>query len=403
MSTLRAQQVLALVSCAWGAPGCINLEAGLKRVGGTEDSGTSDDLVLPAFEDDCTDATNDVLEAASGVATDEDGRVYSDLSLCEHDEDVYRVDVAANTWVQLSIIIHGTGNNGEDGTDLDMWEIEDPDSPIDDAMDFVVSDLEPPNIIAYSDSHQAQEQLAWANTGAEPQSHFVVVNGFNGATAQYDIVVRTSPWHDTTSCEEMFAAESDACGRIMSFPIKQDASAGYLLTHWTHYSYLRRDIAYLVSQAAKDLHTAEPESAPIALLDMSEEGGVAPGTMEGVSRHPSGTHVSGLDIDIAYFQVGDDNLARAVCPENDGTQCTGPAHLLEATQTTLFLAHMLRSNRLELVAVDPVVAEAIAAASATLIEAGQLDSSDAARIEGAIVSGADWPNTHDHMHTSWTR
>jgi seryl-tRNA(Sec) selenium transferase len=77
--------------------------------------------------------------------------------------------------------------------------------------------------------------------------------------------------------------------------------------------------------------------------------------------------------------------------------------LLEATQTTLFLAHMLRSNRLELVAVDPVVAEAIAAASATLIEAGQLDSSDAARIEGAIVSGADWPNTHDHMHTSWTR
>ena len=135
---------------------------------------------------------------------------------------------------------------------------------------------------------------------------------------------------------------------------------------------------------------------------MSEADGSTPGTMEGSLRHPEGTHEGGTDFDVAYFQTGSDNLARAVCPDNDGTECTGPANLLNARHTAFFMAQLMRSASVELIAVDTMVGTAVRAAAADLVDDGVLEPADLDRIETRTASGTDWPYMHDHMHVSWT-
>ena len=202
----------------WLSIGCANIDAAEKRDGadGASDTGPNDgDSInpLPDFVNDCDTEENDTFETLSGIESDIDGISYNDVDLCQGDQDYYRVDVAPGAWVSVAIAINGSGNNGSDptatGTDLDLWEIEDPQAPIDPQMDFVETDTESPNVIWYSASEENYERLAWANTSDTTQHHYLVVDGFDGANTTYDIRIRTSDWHDTEDCDDVLEADED--------------------------------------------------------------------------------------------------------------------------------------------------------------------------------------------------
>lgn len=338
---------------------------------------------LPAFVDDCGEAANDAVEKAAGIEA-VDGQRYDDVSLCADDVDVYRIDVPAGSWASVEIAIDGSG---QQGTDLDLYEL-------DDAGDEVWQ----------SAFDQDYERLAWYNPGDEPVIRWLEVRGWRGAEADYSVIVRVSAFHEGMECSAFYddLGESGPCNAIMQFPETAGAAAGYFVQHPPFYSNLRREVIYLVRYAAFETARAFPDTNPIALMDMSEREGDTPGTAEGRLRHPQGTHVRGNDIDVAYYQTGDDNGGRAVCPRNDGYFCTGEPTLLDARRTAFFLSRLLEHPRTRVIGVDPEVAEDVQPAAWDLVDEGILDERGAQRVNGRkLAYGDGWPFHHHHLHYSW--
>jgi len=354
---------------------------------------------LPAFVDDCTEALNDDLAAPAGLLA-EDGHTEEGVQLCAGDRDIYRIDVQPGMWVSVAVFIDGSGSSGADGTDLDLWEL-DPDGAVPDALDIV--DEEGGDDVAwFSASEQPYERLAWSNEGTEPVSHYLLVDGWEGSQASYDLVVRASEYHSGMDCDDFYedASEGGPCNRIMQFPQAESLDQGYVVEHEAHYSNLRREVAYLVRHAAAETAATFSDTNPLALMDMSQADGDTPGRMVDSLRHPEGTHVYGNDIDIAYYQTGDDNLGRAVCP-NDGYFCTGAANLLDATRTAFFMARLVESPYIRVIGVDPEIAEDVMAAAEALVDEGLLAPSDRQQLNRYMAYGDGWPFHHHHMHFSW--
>ena len=189
--------------------------------------------------------------------------------------------------------------------------------------------------------------------------------------------------------------------QIQQFPQANSFDDGFIVSHEAHYSNLRREVAYLVQYAASETAKAFPGTKPLGLLDMSQYDGDTPGRMVGQLRHPEGTHVYGNDIDIAYYQTGDDNLGRAVCPQHDNYFCTGAASLLDAERTTYFMVKLLESSNVRVIGVDPVIADAIFDAASDLKEQGLISSADRSRLRSRLAYGDGWPFHHHHLHLSW--
>ena len=84
------------------------------------------------------------------------------------------------------------------------------------------------------------------------------------------------------------------------------------------YSYLRRDLLYLMKYATAKVACKTGDwdygnFAPLGLGDMSQADGATPGTDVGQLRHPPGSHTLGLDIDTGYYQIyTPDNLLRSL-------------------------------------------------------------------------------------------
>jgi len=321
------------------------------------------------------------------------------LELCSSDLDIYAFEVPAYSWLSFSIEIDGSG----DGTsDLDLYEIEHPDFPVADEVDWL-GESGDFDLLSYSAKTTDFERLAWYNPTSTPRTHHVLVYPYGSAYADYDIRIRTSDWHDDRDCEDVYsdALESGPCNRIMQFPNAVDGSQGYLVTHEQHYSNQRREIAYLVQWATAQVEAEFPGTKPLALMDMSQADGDTPGRLDGSLRHPEGTHVNGNDIDIAYYQTGADNMGRAVC-DNDGYNCTGEAYLLDADRTAYFLAMLMRSPFIRVIGVDTVVAEDVLEAAAGLLSGGKLNASDVSNLETYMAYSTDgWPFHHHHLHFSW--
>ena len=134
---------------------------------------------------------------------------------------------------------------------------------------------------------------------------------------------------------------------------------------------------------------------------MSEDDGDTPGRMENQLRHPEGTHVQGNDIDLAYYQTGDDNLGRSVCPE-DGYFCTSEPDILDAERTVFFMSKLAESQHLRVIGVDPMIAEALKEAANEMHDDGKIDSSARSYFfNGSMAYGDGWPFHQHHMHFSW--
>ena len=363
------------------------------------DDGFDVPAVTGSVEDDCTHGLNDELEDASRLALEGQHTLFENIELCNGEYDIYSFDVPANTWLSLSVEIDGTGSGS---TDLDIYEVAHPDHPTDDAVDFMGESGEL-DILNASYKSTDFERLAWYNPYTSTRTHHVVVAGYEGAEANYDIRVRTSVWHETRDCDDVFSdsSEDGPCNRIMQFPAAVDKEQGYIVSHEQHYSNLRREVAYLVQWATAEVMTQFPGTNPLGLLDMGQADGDTPGRMDSSLRHPEGTHVYGNDLDIAYYQTGADNLGRAVC-ENDGYNCTGPATLMDAERTAYFIGLLTRSPNLRVIGVDTEVAEDVYEAADDLYDAGLLTSTDVSRIDSYMAYSTDgWPFHHHHMHVSW--
>ena len=152
--------------------GCINIESGKGPDTGVvyaPDGGTE----IP-FIDDCTEASNDVADDASGVPR---SSPTDRTELCDDDLDFYRLEVGPGTWMSLSMWIDGSGHNGTDNSDLDLWELNRVDTPIDTQLDRYDTDLDGMDIIWSSAAHSPLERLAWFNPTSRYVSHIPAKSG----------------------------------------------------------------------------------------------------------------------------------------------------------------------------------------------------------------------------------
>lgn len=343
---------------------------------------------LPDFVDDCGDEANDSIEDAAGLLA-ENGLEYEGLGLCSQDNDYYRIDIPAGRWVAVEIVIHGLGNSF-DGTDFDLWEVD--------------SDGE--KLWGSTSDRLTYERLAWFNPGDTPVARYLLVNGSDNNDGRYDLRVRRSRFHEGLDCDAFYEdedPESDngPCNRIMQFPQINDETEGLFVEHPPYWSNLRREVIYLVRYAAQETANKFPDTNPLATLDMSERDGATPGTSFDRLRHPEGTHANGNDIDIAYYQTGEDNAGRAVC-QNDNYFCTSDPHILDVPRTAYFIARLFDGLHVRVIGVDTLVARMLRDATDELEDDDILSSDDADILNSnAIASGDGWPFHHHHMHFSW--
>jgi hypothetical protein len=352
---------------------------------------------LPGFVVDCDDRLNDDEDSLAGIESD-DGALYEDLELCDGDQDWYRIDVPPGKWVSVELVIHGSGNNWADDSDLDLWQMD-----------------EDGDEIWWSATEQPYERLAWFNETDVPVPHFFKVDGYQGAHGGYDLFVERSKFHEDRDCDDAYEEEAEEdgedydeddesgpCNRILQFPQAETPDDGYWAYHENNYSNLRREVIYLVRYATEAVRERWQEEPPLGLGDMSERDGDTPGTDVDSLRHPEGTHVDGNDIDIAYYQDGEDNELRVVCPQNDGYWCTGEPTLLDARRTAYFMAKLFESDHIRVIGVDSAIVGPLVDAARELFEDGDIDEDSYDKFYDKLGYGEGWPFHHHHMHVSWT-
>ena len=362
----------------------------------------SEKSTLPELLDDCSSFVNETPESASGIPT-EDGWTHNALRMCQEDSDHYVIDIPPGEWVSLEVTIDGEGDNSVDGTDIDMWEVENPNTLTDARLDMIDDTSVDQNLIWASATEQPFERLAWYNNSSKMQRKHVLVKGHGRGAGYYDLKVRTTDYHDGLDCNGFYEdqSESGPCNQIMQFPQANTVEDGYVVSHNAHYSSLRREVSYLVRYAAQEVARTFPGTNPIGLLDMGQYDGDTPGRDVNQLRHPEGTHVYGNDIDIAFYQTGDDNLGRPVCPSHDNYFCTGPATLLDAERTAYFLVKLMESPYMRVIGVDPKVAEAVFDAADDLQGEGLISFAERNKLSQYLAYGDGWPFHHHHLHFSW--
>jgi|GEM_PF-4885105 len=181
------------------------------------------------------------------------------------------------------------------------------------------------------------------------------------------------------------------------------------------YSYLRRDLVYLVKYAAAKVACKTSDwdygnFAPLGLGDMSQADGATPGTDVGQLRHPPGTHAGGLDIDTGYYQIyTPDNLLRAIGDQYEGNEnqwhLVSEPYLLDVWRTALFIAYLSEHPRLRVIGVDAQAGLILDEALDELVTLDWIDAGLRNSINLAYEfedGGQGWfLFHHHHMHISW--
>lgn len=157
----------------------------------------------------------------------------------------------------------------------------------------------------------------------------------------------------------------------------------------------------------------DPQQYPVGLYDMSEQDGSIPGTSIGKPGHPSGSHVSGHDVDMSYYRIPpapDNAQGQAVCPVSpaNANHCTGAPDKLDKWRTAMFVLTLLEDPWVRLVGMDGQVGPLVADAMTELCSngwGGALACNK--RYTGYLAyettnQGGGWYYTHQHhMHVSY--
>ncbi len=215
-----------------------------------------------------------------------------------------------------------------------------------------------------------------------------------------------------TSCSSLpprdCTAGTSACSKLELF--SPTTGSGYVVTHGSTYSWLRRDTAMLVKYAAASVACMMPGSPGLGLGDMSMSNGGTPAS-GGQLRHPKGTHDYGRDIDMAYFQSGQaDNKLRPVCPHTSGGKeayhCTGAPNILDVARSALYISKMLESSRVRVIGVDGKIGPLLKTQAQSLYNKGLISAASYSAFSKKVAY--ETTNTkmgwyyfhHHHMHLS---
>lgn len=351
----------------------------------------------------------DALEPNDGV----DGAVAAPmgategLTLCEGDEDWYRVEVPANTLVRVGIRFQDAAG------DIDLVAY-------DAAGKLLGSRFGEAYPYSYRDQETGTEYYGfYSEKGGD--SYYVRVVGHEGAQNLYGLHVDAFPYVDGPSCEDA-GFSFDECAGIgangagllpFPFPDPDDSVVGSLYVSETfgNYRFARRELIMLVRHALQRTAEAFPDTTRLSLIDICQIDGVTPGYDVGAPRHDKTTHDKGGNIDMAYFQTDGANNGQIICGDGsehaDGycSPAAAQSHIVDLPREAYFMAQLYSSPRTRVIGVDKVIGPLLLAAAQELLAlpAGHPHGITEAQYQGFIGKmsyGPGWPYHHHHIHLS---
>ena len=184
----------------------------------------------------------------------------------------------------------------------------------------------------------------------------------------------------------------------------------YTLSKW---AWLRKDNWMVVKHAVSAVKCVMPGSWPISMCDASEKDGATPKFSNGKYRHPPGSHVHGMDIDVAYYQTGQkDNDPRPVCSETDASNtkvnhCTAAPDTLDLKRSTFLLAKLSESGRMRAMGVDGKIGPLVKTEAAKLYQEKLISTRAYNTLKLRLAyeitnTGKGWfYSHHHHVHVSF--
>ncbi|WP_155798445.1 PPC domain-containing protein [Sorangium cellulosum] len=351
----------------------------------------------------------DVLEPndAPGAAVSAPAGVTEGLTVCEGDEDWFRIVVPEGTIVRVGIQL------SDPAGDLDLVAY-------DGEGRLLGSRYGEQYPYSYRDQETDIEAYGFYSErgGAE---YLVRVVGHEGAQNTYRLDVTSYPYVDGPSCVSAGFSFDDCAGfgdggsGLLPFPFPDPddsvVGGGYVWETFSNYRFARRELIMLVRDALSETLGAFPGTTPLSLIDVCQIDGVTPGYDIGDPRHPESTHDQGGNIDIAYFQTDGSNDGEIIC--GDGSKhedgyCSSAAkrnHIVDLERQAFFMARLFRSPRTRVIGVDKILAPFLSKTAARL---NALPARDPRRITDAELAsfsdrmayGSGWPYHHHHIHLS---
>ncbi|XXT17432.1 hypothetical protein WME94_45115 [Sorangium sp. So ce429] len=361
------------------------------------------------------ESAGDALEPNDdpGAAVSAPVGLTEDLTLCEGDEDWFRIVVPEKTIVRVGIELrHAAGD-----IDLVAYDAQGR------LLGSRYGDQYP---YSYRDQETNTEVYGFysARGGAE---YLVRVVGHDGGQNAYGLDVTTYPYVDGPSCVDAGFSFDECAGfgeggsGLLPFPFPDPddsvVGGGYVWETFSNYRFARRELIMLVRDALAETMRVFPGTTPLSLIDVCQINGVTPGYDIGDPRHPESTHDQGGNIDIAYFQTDGSNDGEIIC--GDGSKhedgfCSSAAkrkHIVDLEREAFFMARLFRSPRTRVIGVDKIIAPFLSRTAARL---NALPASDRRRItddelasfSDRMAYGSGWPYHHHHIHLSmnwWPR
>jgi len=328
------------------------------------------------------------------------------LTLCEGDEDWYRIVVPAKTLTRVGIRFqHAAGD-----VDLVAYEASGK------LLGSRYSEVYP---YSYRDQETNTEYYGFHSELGD--TYYVRAVGYKGAENVYSLHVDSFPYVDGPSCAgagftfaECAGTGSDGNGLLpFPFPDPDDSAAfgNYFWETFSNYRFARRELIMLVRHALSETVKAFPGTTPLSLVDICQIDGITPGYDVGEPRHPESTHNQGGNIDIAYFQTDGSNNGQIIC--GDGSEhadgyCSSAAaqkHVVDLPRQAYFMAKLYSSARTRVIGVDTVLAPLLESAAQELagLPNGNPKKITADELKGftdKLSYGDGWPYHHHHIHLS---
>ncbi|MFW5740575.1 MAG: hypothetical protein ACOC1F_09435, partial [Myxococcota bacterium] len=374
------------------------------------DEGTCSTDPFACDGDDALEPNDDRTAAVDAPV----GLTYN-LTICENDEDWFRIEVPAATIVRVGIEFqHAQG-------DLDFVIYDEQGELVGSRMGDIY-----PYTSSWRD-YETDTEYYGLYSQAGGAVYYARAVGFDGATGAYGLEVTEIPYQDGADCEaagftadECMGYGAGGSGLIpFPFPDPNDTylGLGYQFDTVSNYRFGRREVVMAVRYALHETEAAFGPADPLGVIDFSDITGTTPGFDVGDPRHPASTHDQGGNIDLAYYQTDGSNDAEIVCNDgsvhNDGF-CSSAAvdsHIVDLERQAFFMAKLYAGGRLRVIGVDqvlgPLLEEAVDALAALPDgDPRKLSGPEASQVKTRLAYGSGWPYHHHHIHVSfqwWSR
>lgn len=183
----------------------------------------------------------------------------------------------------------------------------------------------------------------------------------------------------------------DDCDHMLQLPLPSDPAVdGYDMAGFVVYRYQfgRRDLLMSLRHAGR--RVAAQGLAPFTVQDISKADGSQP------PGHAS--HDLGKDVDISVYDAAGAPVWYPLCDEIANECIPGTDHGMDVEAMALKIAPMLESGRVTYIFLDAEFHDALFAAAAALVSAGEISSWLLPYMEDVVTH---WPNHNNHIHVRY--